>query len=324
MPRKQDGFVPLGDVAEAVTLPGDRALTHRDAAAPAARRGFTRLDQATQLVHAREADPELGFMARLLALCTLPRTNPGNRLQYIRRNGPYTLSMTATGRTAKLPFGHLPRLLLAWVTTEAVRTQRRELVLGNSLSEFMRKLGIYSTDGKAHKRLRNQMERLFKAALVLEYDGPGETARVGSLVTDKMQLWWDERKPDAPVLWESTIELGEKFFEELIRHPVPLDLHVLRAVKRSSLGLDLYLWLVYRTFALKGSMRLSWKALYRQFGADPAKATDPRTVDAFRTDCLRELGKIKTAWPGLQYRTDQGVLVLAPSLPCIPPRHQLS
>ena len=100
--------------------------------------------------------------------------------------------------------------------------------MGNSLSEFMRKLDIYSTDGKAHKRLRNQMERLFKAAIVLEYDGPGETARVGSLVTDQMHLWWDERKPDAPVLWESTIELGEKFFEEIIRHPVPLDLHVLK------------------------------------------------------------------------------------------------
>ena len=32
-----------------------------------------------------------GFMARLLALCSLPRTNQGDRLQYVRRNGPYTL-----------------------------------------------------------------------------------------------------------------------------------------------------------------------------------------------------------------------------------------
>ena len=98
----------------------------------------------------------------------------------------------------------------------------------------------------------------------------------------------------------------------------------MKAVKRSPLGLDLYLWLTYRTFALKGPMRLSWKALYRQFGVDPAKASDPRTVDYFRSDCLRELVKIKTAWPGLQYRTDHGVLVLSPSLPCIPTRHQLT
>ena len=46
MPRKRDGFVPLGDVAGAVELPGDHVLTHRAAAAPARRR-FTKLDQVT-------------------------------------------------------------------------------------------------------------------------------------------------------------------------------------------------------------------------------------------------------------------------------------
>ena len=43
MPRKRDGCVPLSDVAEAVYLPGGRAIAHRTAAAPAPRR-FTRLD----------------------------------------------------------------------------------------------------------------------------------------------------------------------------------------------------------------------------------------------------------------------------------------
>ena len=46
-------------------------------------------------------------------------------------------------------------------------------------------------------------------------------------------------------------------------------------MKRSSLGLDLYLWLTYRTFALKSPMRLSWKALYRQFGVDPSQGDRP-------------------------------------------------
>ena len=54
-------------------------------------RHFTQLDQVTQLVAARDADPDLGFMARLLALCSLPRSNPGDRLQFKRVNGPYTL-----------------------------------------------------------------------------------------------------------------------------------------------------------------------------------------------------------------------------------------
>ena len=61
-----------------------------------------------------------------MALCSLPRTNPGLQLQYKRVNGPYTLIMTAVGQTG-LPYGNLSRLLLAWVCTEAVRTQSREL-----------------------------------------------------------------------------------------------------------------------------------------------------------------------------------------------------
>ena len=65
------------------------------------------------------------------------------------------------------------------------------------------------------------------------------------------------------------------------------------ALKRSSLGLDLYLWLVYRTFTLRATLRLSWRQVYRQFGAHPAKASNNNTVQAFRYKILRELKKIK-------------------------------
>ena len=89
---------------------------------PQARHHFTQADQVDQLVRAALADPDTGFMARLMMLCSLPRTNPGRQLQYKRVNGPFTLIMTAVGQTG-LPFGNLSRLLLAWVSTEAVRTQ---------------------------------------------------------------------------------------------------------------------------------------------------------------------------------------------------------
>ena len=99
-------------------------------ASPQARHHFTQADQLDQLVTASEADPDLGFMARTMALCSLPRTNPGKQTQYVRRNGPFTLVMIA-GADKKRPYGNLPRLLLTWISTEAVRTQSRVLVLGN-------------------------------------------------------------------------------------------------------------------------------------------------------------------------------------------------
>ena len=106
-----------------------------------------------------------------------------------------------------------------------------------------------------------------------------------------------------------------------ISHPVPLNLNTLTALKRSPLGLDLYLWLVYRTFALRAPLRLTWRQVYHQFGSDPDRARDKRTVLNFRMDCLRELKKIKLAWPELNYSTAPGVLILHPSKPAIPPAH---
>ena len=227
--------------------------------------------------------------------------------------------MTA-GLDNKLPYGNFPRLLLAWVSTEAVRTQSRVLVLGDSLSDFMRALGVYSAGGgNAGIKLRNQMRRLFNAHVQLIYEDEHGEASVSSSVTDSTELWWNVRKPGERSLWESKIELSEKFFQEIIRHPVPLDMNILKSLKRSTLGLDLYLWTAYRTFALRAPLRLSWRQVYRQFGAHPDKSSDNNTVQAFRYKVLRELKKIKLAWPGLNYATAKGVLILHPSTPSIAP-----
>ena len=204
------------------------------------------------MVRASEAAPDTGFMARLMMLCSLPRTNPGTQLQYKRVNGPYTLIMTAVGQTG-LPFGNLSRLLLAWVCTEAVRTQSRELFLGPSLSGFMRKLGIAPV-GCTRTRLRNQMKRLFNAHIQLAYEDKQVSASVNSPVASRIGFWWNERNPGERLgLWDSRIELGEKFFEEIIHHPVPLDMNILKAMKRSSLGIDFYLWLTYKDLHAEGS-----------------------------------------------------------------------
>ena len=321
MQRQRGELVPIGEVFGGLNGPV-KAL--RDAA-PQALHHFTQADQVNQLVSASEADPDLGFMARMMALCSLPRSNPGNRLQYKRVNGPYTLYMNAVGG-CKLPFGNLPRLLLAWLSTEAVRTQSRELVLGRSLAEFMRTLGVLSSDSGGasgvRTRLRNQMRRLFNTHVRLIYEDAHGEQFVSSAIADRGAFWWNERKHDQPSRWESKIYLGEAFFNEIINHPVPIDMNILKALKRSALGLDLYLWLVYRTFALRAPHRLTWKQLYCQFGAHPAKASDNNTVQAFRYKVLRELKKIKMAWKELNYSTAPGVLILHPSTPVIAPLNQ--
>ena len=272
------------------------------------------------LVPIGDALANLGFMARLLALCSLPRTNPGNRKEYIRRNGPYKLGMTA-GIDNKLPFGNIPRLLLAWVCTEAMRTQSRVLILCSSLSEFMGKLGMDSVGG-SRTRLRNQMRRLFNAHVQLVYEDKLGEASVSSSVTSRTEFWWDPKRPDEPMLWDSKIELGWDFYNEIIRHPVPLDMNILTALKRCALGLDLYLWLAYRTFTLKHPLRLTWRQVYCQFGPNPNSTATHDAIQNFRRRILRELKKIKLAWPDLNYATALGLLILLPSTPTIAPLNQ--
>ena len=282
---------------------------------------WTLARQVDHLVTAREDDPMLGFIGRLMTICAMPRTNPGRRTQFARQSGPYSLAMTA-GYKNRLPYGNLPRLLLAWVCTEAVRTQRRELILGRSLSEFMRKVGIFHDSGAMRRRLREQMERLFRARIELVYERPDVTRYIASNVTDHGEFWWNPKRPDDPVLWDSKIRLGQELFNEIILRPVPLDLNILRALKRSALGLDLYAWLTYRTFGLKEETRVTWRSLYHQFGAHPNGSPSKHAVAAFRKKCLRELKKIKQGWSGFSYRLGRGVLFVGPAKPAIPPKGQ--
>ena len=316
MQSKRDELVPVAEVVSRLDGP---VAAIRDAS-PQALHHFTRFDQVNQLVSASEAEPDLGFMARLLTLCSLPRTNPGDRHQYKRVNGPYTLIMTATG-DHKLPYGTLPRLLMAWVSTEAVRTQSPVISLGDSLSEFMRTLGIYSSDGKAYTRLHDQMDRLFNASVRLSYDDERQqvTRYVASLIVVRGEYWWDPKRPITARYGIARSNSARSFSTRLSTIQFPLNMNALAALKPLRPGLDFYLWLVYRTFVLRAPLRLSWPMLYSQFGADPNKASDRVTVDNFRKDSLRELKKIKLAWPELNYATAKGVLILYPSKPAIAP-----
>ena len=143
----------------------------------------------------------------------------------------------------------------------------------------MKTLGVYSSGGgNVHTKLRNQMKRLFGCTVSMIYKDEHGEQFVSSLIAERGEFWWNERKPDQSSLWDSKIYLGEAFFNEIISHPVPLDMNTLTALKRSSLGLDLYLWLTYRTFALRAPLRLTWKQLYQQFGVHPAQASNNITV----------------------------------------------
>ena len=164
------------------------------------------------------------------------------------------------------------------------------------------------------------MDRLFNAHVSLIYEDELRKATVNSLIARRTEFWWNPKRPAESTLWKSKIELSEDLFNEIIQHPVPLDMNTLAALKRSSLGLDLYLWLT-PTGPSPSALRYGspgGRCTASSEWTRPA-ASDKRTVQNFRCEVLRELKKIKLAWPGLNYTTALGLLILHPSTPTITP-----
>ena len=222
-----------------------------------------------------------------------------------------------------LPYGTYPRLLLTWLTTEAVRTKTPELVLGPTLSGFMGQLGLLSTGGRwgTISRLRDQMRRLFSSTISCAMVAPTEDMGMRMGVALKYRLWWDPKSPDQAALWLSTVTLSHDFFREIIERPVPIDMRALQALKRSPMALDIYCWLTYRLSYLKKKTEIPWAALQTQFGAGYPET--PQGQWNFKYNFLKHLRSVLTVYPEAKTADSSHGLLLKPSrthVPQLPPR----
>jgi len=262
----------------------------------------------------------IGFLAKFLVQTTLPhRRQPGSH--YTRTDGRFTLRITDVGG-AGLPYGSYPRLILIWMTSEAIRTASRELELGVSLSRFMAELGLHATGGHwgTIPRFRDQMQRLVGAAISASWDSDaaGHHVAVGEnlLLADRFQLWWTPQiLPTAPPP-TSSITLSANFFEQLVAAPVPLDLRAVRVLKQSPLALDLYAWATRRVSYLERPTLISWEALRRSFGSGYSETPQGRAC--FRAKALDALGRVCRVYSALRLEIEDGGVLLLPSAPHIP------
>jgi hypothetical protein len=217
------------------------------------------LDPSAELTH--------GFIARAMVLASMPHSEPKGAY-FERKNGHYTLSMQANQKIG-LPYGPIPRLLFAWITTEAVRTKQRTLVLGKSLTDFMRQLDLTPNGGPRGNitALKEQMKRLFSTMISCTYSDEERDAGVQMLLVDSYDLWWTPKSPEQLGLMDSTITLSEKFFEEITKSPVIFYMEALKALRKSPMALDIYMWLTYKNSYSRNPLTISWESLQLQFGA---------------------------------------------------------
>lgn len=282
-----------------------------------------RLFEEAQAIEAEDAYQAgtVRYMARTLAQATLPYREPDPELPaWGRRAGKVSLVIqpgyyfkAIDGKNVRqcigYPYGALPRLVLAWLATEARRTDKPELVLGETLKSFMQELGYDTMRGGKRGNitlLREQMKRLFASTMSVVY-GDNAEERKPFNVANGYSLWWDTQRPEQAGLWQSTVTLSHEFFEEIVKSPVPVDMRALKALRQSPMAIDLYCWLTYRMFSLGKTTMVPWESLMLQFGSDAASERK------FKEAMKRALLQVKEVYPGVDVRPERSGLELRPS-----------
>lgn len=305
-----------------LAVPPAFALTPADAAQGKASA------KAAELVTSANGAGEmvLGFTSRVLVACNLPHSDPGDIPFWSRSNGSDTLIITP-GRIGSgkgnqtislgFPYGMMPRLISIYFATEAIRTKNKEIVLGDSFNEFIRRIGIQKSGPNA-RMVREQLHRLINANIKFTRGAPrgsnlGGSAGLNGGLADAWNLWWDARADEAPMLFQSVVKLNGAFFDEVVAHGFPVDLRAIADIKKSPLALDLYGWMAYRVVSLKRPLTLTNEVLQQQLG------TNYKSNKDFARELRRAIARIKVSWPKLRCEPQRGGMLLSPCEPPIPP-----
>jgi hypothetical protein len=263
----------------------------------------------------------LRYTHSVLALCGLPyRRLAEGVTEYERTNGKMAVTIQAGKLRAPdgsriqqpVPYGPKARLLMAHLSSEAVRNNSATVEIADSLSAFMREMGIEPRGGERGtiQPFKDQVNAL--AACRIEMSAwDGRKARQVEEKPFKSVEVWFPTNPDERMLWPTTITFSEPFFQDLKRHAMPVNVHVLRHLANSARKLDLYFWLNYRLNSISARLTVPWSALLNQFGDGFTRER------AFRAQLADELNDIKALFPKLPLTMSETGITLDPADPVV-------
>lgn len=250
----------------------------------------------------------LGYMAKTLVQAAMPHSDPKSN-EFVRRNGSYTLTMLAPSSIG-LPYGSIPRIIMAWITTEAIKTKSQEIYLGENLSRFLHRTGFNRTGGKRGDiaRVKEQIGRLLQTHISCVYHD-SETRLVKNIQAVSQARTWFTAQTDG--LWHTDLVLNTDFFNDIVTNPIPVDMGVIQALKNSSLAIDIYCWLTYRMYTLKRDTLIPWDKLFLQFGTGYADTPSGRY--AFKKKFNEQLKKVLLMYSKANVGHDEKGLLLSRS-----------
>ena len=271
-----------------------------------------------------DEDSGLGFAYSGWAQCALPHKRLENdahwgitseKVRLVVEPGRRPISGSEDLEWIGVPYGSHARLILLYLQTEALRTSSREVELGRSLREWLGKLGI-SVGGMTGKSVRDQAERISRCRLTFHLSGTAGTGLVNQNIVDRA-LFIEEGSEKQGRLSLETAKLSEGFFEQLKKHPVPLEEAAIKALSNNAPALDAYLWLAYRLHVLKGDRLVTWTALKGQFGTGFSKLAQ------FKFKFQGTLQLATAVYPAARIEVTSAGVILKPSRPPVSPRVSL-
>ncbi|MBZ2436528.1 replication protein [Xanthomonas perforans] len=278
------------------------------------------LDKATTIASVPPTGEDMAFTHAVLCQVGLPRAKIEAR-EFMRQSGAAWINVQAgwldEGRgpvQQPVPYGVMPRLALAWVSSYAKRHNTREIPIGDSAAEFLRLMLGEDTvaQGARHATLRKQMHALAACRLQLGFKG----RTFNGQPVEQFDAWLSNRDAPQRPLWPGVMTLSEHYFNELQNSAVPLDNRALHALKGSALALDVYCWLAHRLHRIEGKgITLHWKSIREQF-AQEYKGKDPDKD--FKKEFLPVLRKVQAVYPAANVKQVTGGLLLIGSPPPIP------
>jgi hypothetical protein len=270
---------------------------------------------------APDTDEVILYQHSVLCQTCLPFRDPGDDVrQWERANGLVNLLLAAgqafhpdTRRFVDvgLPFGPKPRLVLYHLNAEALRTQSPIIELEDSLTAFVKRTLGLDPGGRTIRTVKDQLTRLsaadFRIGTVI---GEGRAVTLKGSVIEGFELWVT-RDPQQRVLWPTTVQFSQRYFDSLMKHAVPLNETAIARLSHSAMGLDIYTWLAQRLHRVEEgkTVLVPWVSLWEQFGNGYAQ------IRQFRWIFTRTLKQVKVVYPEAKFQLSPKGMHIQNSLP---------
>jgi len=271
-------------------------------------------------------EQDLFFLSSPFASLSLPHRrewdttaikNNGDKIEVLVHkvtNGRDTLVIEGSPSFG-MPYGTYPRLFHYFICSEIKRTKSPEIFLNSSMTAFMQELGL-SGKGDQRKRFYDQILRFLNASYRLEKVDP-ESGKTRLIYPDKPlkecdieKVWKGKKSNDTPQVVR--ILFKDWFVKEILDSAVPFHKDAIISLKGSTLAMDLYTWITWRTHTLNRSKKKMAVIKLENFEAQLGVSYKDKRF--FRRDLRKAFNEVAALYPqaNMQIEDDRVILHAAP------------